>query len=60
MQQVIIDIEGGKPTISVKGAKGKSCKDLTRALEAALGDTAKSTPTAELYEQATKTNQVSR
>ncbi len=60
MQQVRITIEKGVPTIMVTGAKGKNCKDLTRALEAALGDTAKSTPTREMYEQAKQTTQTGR
>lgn len=60
MQQVEIIIEGGSPTIRVRGCKGKSCKDLTRALEAALGETEGSTPTAEFYEQASQTTKASR
>ena len=38
MQQVEIIIEGGTPTVKVKCVKGKSCKDITKALEAALGN----------------------
>jgi hypothetical protein len=51
MQQVIITIENGVPTIEVKGAKGKSCKDITKALEANLGDVAETKATGEMYEQ---------
>jgi hypothetical protein len=60
MQQVEIIIENGTPTIKVKCVKGKTCKDLTRELEAALGDTAKSTPTAEMYEQAKQESKANR
>jgi len=55
MQQVEITIEGGVPTIKVKCVKGKACKDITRALEKALGETKSSTPTQEMYEQARQT-----
>lgn len=51
MQQVIVTIEGGLPTIRVVGCKGKSCKDLTRDLEAALGGTQRTRPTQEMYEK---------
>jgi hypothetical protein len=52
MQQVEITIEGGVPTVKVKCVKGKGCKDITRALESALGETTKSTPTKEMFERA--------
>ena len=56
MQQIIrVVIEDGTPTIHVQGVKGKSCKDITKALEQALGDVAESTPTAEMYEKAKQT-----
>jgi len=51
MQQVEIIIEGGTPTVKVKCVKGGACKDITRALEAALGETTESKPTKEMYEQ---------
>jgi Protein of unknown function (DUF2997) len=60
MQQVEIIIDGGTPTIKVRGCKGKSCKDLTRGLEAALGEVDDSKPTAEFYEQAKQTTKASR
>jgi hypothetical protein len=60
MQQVEITIENGTPTIKVRGCKGKSCKDLTRDLEKALGDAETTTPTAEFYEKASQTNKASR
>ena len=60
MQQVEITIVDGTPTIKVRGCKGKSCKDLTRDLEKALGETDTSTPTAEFYEQARQTTKAGR
>lgn len=60
MQQVEIIIEGGTPTVKVRCVKGRACKDLTKALEAALGDVQKSTPTEEMYEQARQTSKVGR
>jgi hypothetical protein len=60
MQQVEIIIENGTPTVKVKCVKGKSCKDITKALEAALGDVAKSSNTSEFYEQANQTSKASR
>jgi hypothetical protein len=53
MQQIVkITIEAGTPTIHVQGVKGRSCKDITKALEAALGETSESKSTNEFYEQA--------
>ena len=43
----------GETTVSVQGAAGPSCQDLTRALEAALGTTTHDAPTPEYYRQAT-------
>ena len=61
MQQIIkITIEGGIPTIHVQGIKGRSCKDVTKALEAALGETTKSKPTGEMYEQAKQATKAGR
>jgi hypothetical protein len=59
MQQVEIIIEGGTPTIKVKCVKGKACKDITRALEAALGESKSSKPTGEMYEKASQTAKAS-
>lgn len=57
MQQIVkITIEGGTPTIHVQGVKGRSCKDITKKLEAALGSATKSKPTGEMYEQAKQAN----
>jgi hypothetical protein len=60
MQQVEIIIEGGTPTVKVKCVKGRKCKDLTAALEAALGDAAESKPTTEMYEQEKQTVKAGR
>jgi hypothetical protein len=35
--EVIVDADGNV-RVDVKGVKGKACTDITRALEAALGD----------------------
>lgn len=51
---VIID-ETGEPKLEVKGVKGKTCKDFSKALEQALGNTTKDTNTTEYYE-ATRTD----
>ena len=38
-------------TISVKNVKGASCKDVTAAIEKALGTVVDDTPTKEMYEK---------
>ena len=39
-EKIIIDISAkGETTVSVDGVKGKSCADITRKLEQALGAT---------------------
>lgn len=49
--QVIIDIDAeGNMIVSVKGAKGKSCKDLTAKIEAALGQTVKDDKIPEFFQ----------
>ena len=45
--------ELGKPTISVSGVKGSSCKDLTEQLEKALGSVDTSDNTREFAERTT-------
>ena len=40
----------GETEITVKGAKGARCRELTRKLEAGLGETVGSVDTAEAYE----------
>jgi hypothetical protein len=47
----------GETTVSVQGAAGPSCQDLTRALEAALGTTTHDAPTPEYYRQAAASRQ---
>ena len=59
MQEVIIDIEGGSPTVTVKGVKGPACKNLTKAVVAALGETHSEVPTPEFYEQVKQTAKAS-
>lgn len=58
MQQVEVIIEGGVPTVKVKCVKGRTCKDITRALEAALGETKETVPTGEMYEQSKQATRV--
>lgn len=61
MSQEIIEMEideAGTPTILVQGVKGKSCKDLTKSLEAALGTTVESRPTREMSEAPRETKQI--
>lgn len=50
--QVIIDIDAeGNTTVSVKGVKGKSCTDLTKYIEAALGKVTRDDKTPEFHQQ---------
>lgn len=52
MEELDITISAdGKISIHVKGVKGPACTDLTKALEAALGDVTEKSLTAEYYEQ---------
>lgn len=41
----------GNTAIRVEGATGTSCKDLTKALEQALGAVTEDTPTADMHAQ---------
>lgn len=51
-EQHIIEIgPDGTTQVTVKGIKGKSCKDASKLLEAALGKTISSTPTKEMFEK---------
>lgn len=45
---IVID-QDGAPTITVNGVKGKACKDLTRAVEKALGSVTSDQPTQEMH-----------
>ncbi len=46
--EIVIDRDG-QVSISVRGAKGTGCLDLTRTLEAQLGDLVERTHTAEFF-----------
>lgn len=48
---IIINPDGGAE-ISVACVKGKTCKDITAAIEKALGKTTSDVPTAEMKEVA--------
>jgi hypothetical protein len=61
MQQIVkVTVKDGVPTIMVQGCKGKTCKDITRELEKALGDTKDSKPTGEMFEHAQQATKASR
>jgi hypothetical protein len=48
MEQINVEIAtDGKVTVSVKGVKGKSCTDVTKSLENALGQTTSDEKTRE-------------
>lgn len=56
LQEIEIFIEkDGRVRIEVRGVKGKACLDLTRALEAALGDDIEA---REMTPEGDETNQV--
>lgn len=62
MQEIKITIgPSGKVNLSVNGAKGSACKDLTKKLEKALGSVESSKQTTEYYQteetDSTKLNQ---
>ena len=48
--EITID-KNGEVTLSVKGAKGKTCLDLTKFLEDGLGEVHERKHTAEFYEK---------
>lgn len=51
MQTVTIDIDAdGTPTIKVNGVPGKSCKDITKTVERALGTVTSDKSTPEMYQ----------
>lgn len=55
MAQIIITIDkAGNPTIMVQGVKGGACKDLTKAVEQALGTVESDTATREMSENPEK------
>ena len=51
MEEVIVTIgQDGSAQVKAQCVKGKACKDVTKAIEAALGKTTADTPTSEMYE----------
>lgn len=52
MEEIVVTIApDGTPKISVTGVAGKSCKDLTAALEKQLGTVTEDKNTPEYYER---------
>lgn len=47
---ITVEADGGNTKVSVDGVAGSSCKDITASLEAGLGKTQSSEPTAEMYQ----------
>ena len=47
--EIIVDTKG-EATVQTKGFTGSSCRDISKALERALGIVQSDTPTAELYQ----------
>ncbi len=57
MEEMTINIgPDGEVQITVKGVKGKSCKDVTKQIEAALGKVTKDTPTPDMWQTEVKHN----
>jgi len=53
--EIIFDIDSnGNITITVEGAKGKSCEELTKQLEEALGTVTAREHTSEYYQEEEK------
>lgn len=51
MEEVTITIKpDGTTQVGVRCVKGKSCQDITKAIEQALGKTVKDDPTSEMKE----------
>jgi hypothetical protein len=56
-EEITIEISPtGDTTVSVKGVKGTSCRDLTKNIEKALGTVTSDKPTPEMREVATDVN----
>jgi hypothetical protein len=52
MVEIFMDFnENDEPVVSVKGAKGRSCSELTKGLEMALGKVVVDEKTPEYYER---------
>ena len=61
MEEITVEISpSGDVKISVKGVKGKSCKELTKNLEEALGDVKESKTTREYNENVQQARVVNR
>lgn len=59
MRQIVtVKISRAIPVVTVNGIKGKSCKDATRELEKALGKVTKDTPTKEMTQSVSQSNEV--
>jgi hypothetical protein len=56
-REIIMDFApDGTVIIEVHGHKGEGCRELTRNIEAALGQIVESNPTAEAYENESENN----
>lgn len=53
MERVTVTIKDGEVVVSTDGFAGKACQDVTRQLEAALGQTTKDVATSEMAKPAT-------
>ena len=50
--EIVVECDNGEVRITVNNVKGESCRDLTAAIEKALGGSVISDePTAEMYER---------
>jgi acylphosphatase len=57
-EQIIVEVSpSGEVKVSVKGVKGKACKDLTKKIEEALGEASNVKETEEYYQEATQRSQ---
>ncbi len=58
MQQVTIDItDTGETSVKVSGMTGPGCKQLTAAIEAAVGNKTSDQPTADLHRTVAQTRE---
>lgn len=49
-QQIVIELDGPKSTVTTRGFVGSECQLATAAVEAALGTKTADQPTAEMYQ----------